>query len=52
MSDYVTRMMACGVPVRTAVKVYVDFKRRGKLEDLSGYISYVEEVVNGRMEAV
>lgn len=43
---YVMRMHKCGIPLRTAVKIYDDFKRRGKLESLTQYIDYVE-AING-----
>lgn len=28
MREYVQRMTACGIPMRTAVKIYADFKKR------------------------
>ena len=51
MRDYVLRMTACGIPMRTAIKIYSDFKRRRKLRALDKYICYVEGI-NGRVEAV
>ena len=47
MREYVTRMTACGIPMRAAVKVYKDFKHRGKLRELNDYIKYVEAMVRG-----
>ena len=46
MREYVMRMHECGIPVRTAVKVYKDFKARHKLSALRRYIEYLE-AMNG-----
>ena len=51
MREYVLRMVACGIPLKTAVKIYSDFKHRRKLRELDKYICYVEGI-NGRVETV
>lgn len=47
MREYVMRMHQCGIPLRTAVKIYKDFKARHKLTALRKYIEYVEAISNG-----
>ena len=42
MREYVMRMHSCGIPLRTAVKIYADFKTRRKLVALRKYIEYLE----------
>ena len=42
MREYVTRMHNCGIPVRTAVKIYADFRDRRRLAALRKYIEYLE----------
>ena len=44
MRDYVLRMTKCGIPLKTAIKIYQDFKARGKLAKLRTYIEYVEAI--------
>ena len=52
MREYVARMTACGIPMRTAVKIYADFKKRHKLKALDKYIAYVEAIQHGGVETV
>ena len=52
MRDYILRMTACEIPVATAIKIYADFKRRGKLVSLKKYIKCVEAIQSGRIETV
>ena len=44
MREYVMRMHECGIPIRTAIKIYADFKARHRLAALRRYIEYVEEL--------
>ena len=46
MREYVIRMHQCGIPLRTAIKIYADFKSRHKLAALKKYIEYVEAINN------
>lgn len=52
MREYVMRMHNCGIPIRTAVKIYADFKARHKLVALRKYIEYVEAISGGRVETL
>ena len=47
MREYVLRMTRCGIPMKTAIKIYKDFKARKKLAALRQYIEYVEALNNG-----
>ena len=47
MRVYLMRMVECGIPRRTAIKVYRDFKARDKLPALKNYIERVEALYNG-----
>lgn len=47
MREYVMRMVDCGIPMQTAIKIYQDFKARHKLSALKSYIEYVEALNNG-----
>lgn len=50
MREMIGRMVRCGIPEATAVKVYEDFARRGRLDALLTYIE-VQEAACG-MEGV
>ena len=52
MREYVTRMHRCGIPLKTAIKIYQDFKARHRLSALRKYIEYVEAMTDGRVETV
>lgn len=43
----ISRMIRCGIPKRTAVKIYEDFVSRGKLADLETYIRVIEVECDG-----
>ena len=47
MREYVMRMVKCGIPMKTAIKIYQDFKSRHKLAALKEYIEYVEALNDG-----
>ena len=47
MREYVMRMVDCGIPMKTAIKIYQDFKARHRLAALRKYIEYVEEINRG-----
>ena len=47
MREYIVRMVGCGIPMKTAIKIYRDCKARGKLAALRKYIAYVEEMGRG-----
>ncbi len=47
MREYVMRMHQCGITLKTAVKIYQDFKARHELAALRRYIEYVEGLNNG-----
>ena len=38
----IRRMVACGIPKKTAFRIWLDFERRGKREALLAYIEAVE----------
>ena len=50
--EYLQRMAACGIPQRTAIRIYQDYRRRRRLKELDRYIQTVEAIQNGRVEAV
>lgn len=52
MREYVMRMVDCGIPMKTAIKIYQDFKARNKLAALKSYIEYVEAISDGRVETL
>ena len=43
MRKYVTRLILCGVPRKTAMCVCADFKRQNKLNELAKYVAMMEE---------
>lgn len=47
MREYIDRMRSCGIPLKTAIKIYKDFKARKKLAALRKYIEYVEAISDG-----
>ena len=47
MREYIDRMRSCGIPLKTAIKIYKDFKARHKLAALKSYIEYVEDLNHG-----
>ena len=47
MREYIVRMVGCGIPMKTAIKIYRDFKARRKLGALKKYIEYVEAMSRG-----
>lgn len=52
MREYVERMSACGIPTRTAVKIYRDFRDRRRLSALRRYIEYVEGMASGAVAEI
>lgn len=42
MREYILRMARNRIPLSTAVRIYADFKRRGKLHELNRYLDSIE----------
>ena len=52
MHDYISRLIACGMPRTVALCVCRDYKRRGDLPGLALYVEAVEDESRVKLEAV